>query len=56
MPTGNLPEVLQEVDVTYTDNVDCINFVDSDGLTYENDLYSDMMCAGDVGRDSCYGT
>jgi hypothetical protein len=50
-----LPDVLQEVDITYTSNVDCVNFVDSDGLTYENDLYSDMMCAGDAGRDSCYG-
>ena len=52
----NLPDVLQETDVKYTRNVDCVqDFVDQDGLTLEDELYSDMMCAGDVGRDSCYG-
>jgi secreted trypsin-like serine protease len=50
-----LPSVLQETEITYTSNAECLDFVDADGLTYANDLYSDMMCAGDPGRDSCYG-
>jgi trypsin len=50
-----LPEVLQETEVLYTNNVDCITLQDADGNTLENDLYADMLCAGDVGRDSCYG-
>lgn len=50
-----LPDVLQETQVTYTRNLDCINLQGDDGVTLKGNLYDDMMCAGDVGRDSCYG-
>ncbi|KAG7359824.1 peptidase S1 and S6 chymotrypsin/Hap family protein [Nitzschia inconspicua] len=50
-----LPDILQQTEVIYTRNADCILLQDSDGYTLENDLYPDMLCAGDVGRDSCYG-
>jgi secreted trypsin-like serine protease len=51
----DLPSLLQETEVTYTRNIDCVNFKDDEGLTLKTDLYGDMMCAGDEGRDSCYG-
>jgi Trypsin len=50
-----LPDLLQETEVRYTRNVDCITIKDAGGHTLESDLYPDMLCAGDVGRDSCYG-
>ncbi|KAL3934183.1 MAG: hypothetical protein SGARI_003499 [Bacillariaceae sp.] len=50
-----LPEVLQETEVLYTRNLDCATLKDQDGNSLESDLYADMLCAGDVGRDSCYG-
>jgi secreted trypsin-like serine protease len=49
------PSTLQETVVLYTRNPECVNFQDSTGATLENELYGDMMCAGAVGRDSCYG-
>ncbi len=51
----NLPSVLQETEVTYSSNDVCITYVDSQGYTLKDDLYDDMICAGDVGRDACYG-
>ncbi len=51
----DLPETLQETVVTYTRNPECITLQDSTGVTLKGNLYGDMMCAGDSGRDSCYG-
>jgi V8-like Glu-specific endopeptidase len=53
--TWALPDVLQETKVSYTRNMDCIAIQDENGYTLENDLYADMLCAGEDGRDSCYG-
>jgi hypothetical protein len=53
--TWALPDTLQETKVSYTRNMDCIAIHDENGYTLENDLYADMLCAGDIGRDSCYG-
>jgi len=50
-----LPELLQETNVIYTRNAECIKYRDSEGMTLEGELFGDMLCAGDVGRDSCYG-
>jgi secreted trypsin-like serine protease len=50
-----LPSSLHETTVTYTRNLDCVNMSDSQGQTLKNDLQLDMLCAGDPGRDSCYG-
>ena len=52
---GRLPASLQETSVTYTQNLDCVDFTSSTGQTLKNDLKLDMLCAGDEGRDSCYG-
>eukprot|EP00529_Nitzschia_sp_RCC80_P010745 CAMPEP_0113523116 /NCGR_PEP_ID=MMETSP0014_2-20120614/45541_1 /TAXON_ID=2857 /ORGANISM="Nitzschia sp." /LENGTH=638 /DNA_ID=CAMNT_0000421199 /DNA_START=83 /DNA_END=1999 /DNA_ORIENTATION=+ /assembly_acc=CAM_ASM_000159 len=50
-----LPSSLLETSVTYTRNLDCVDFTSSTGQTLKNDLQLDMLCAGDPGRDSCYG-
>jgi hypothetical protein len=50
-----MPDMLQETKVAYTRNLDCVAIQDENGYTLENDLYADMLCAGEDGRDSCYG-
>jgi trypsin len=50
-----LPTTFLETTVTYTRNLECANLSNSQGQTLKNDLHLDMICAGDPGRDSCYG-
>lgn len=50
-----LPTVLHETTVTYTRNLDCADMTDAQGQSLKQDLSLDMLCAGDPGRDSCYG-
>jgi hypothetical protein len=51
----DLPDVLQETKVQYSQNSQCDDLIDEDGITLDGDLFGDMMCAGSEGRDSCYG-
>jgi hypothetical protein len=51
----DLPDVLQETYVQYSQNSQCDDLIDEDGITLAGDLFGDMMCAGSDGRDSCYG-
>lgn len=51
----DLPDVLQETSVRYSQNSQCDDLIDEDGITLNGDLFGDMMCAGSDGRDSCYG-
>ena len=50
-----LPDAVLETSVEYQNNGKCDDIVDEHGVTLDGDLYSDMLCAGSDGRDSCYG-
>jgi secreted trypsin-like serine protease len=50
------PDILREVDVDYVPNDKCRNIPEeTTGFSLGNLLTEDMMCAGDVGKDSCNG-
>jgi secreted trypsin-like serine protease len=49
------PNILREVDLDYVPNSKCRKIPGERGFQLGNLLTEDMMCAGDEGKDSCYG-
>jgi hypothetical protein len=49
------PDKLQEVEMAYIPNPRCKNIPDEEGLMLGDWVTSDMLCAGDEGKDACYG-
>jgi trypsin len=54
---GSYPTVLQEVEVNYIPNDDCLIYQDplGEGLSYRNFIFDDMMCALGENKDGCFG-
>lgn len=52
---SSFPDLFQEVEIAYMSNNKCKNTTDKYGQSYGEWITEDHLCAGQEGKDSCYG-
>lgn len=52
---SSVPDIFQEVDITYMPNSDCKIATNEYGQSYGEWITEDHLCAWQEGKDSCYG-